>query len=111
MSKYGVVNSPVIVAYDWGQVQHAYSLNEWNTVTMTRTAAGTSFYLNGALVMTGTAGAAPNAVFYLGNYGGTQQWYKGRINNCRFSNGVRSDAWIKAESLALKNELITQADL
>ena len=29
----------------------------------------------------------------------------------RLSNIARSDAWIKAESLALKNELITQADL
>ena len=33
------------------------------------------------------------------------------LAGARLSNIARSDAWIKAESLALKNELITQADL
>ena len=43
-------------------------------------------------------------------YNGTVQYdqpFNGLMNEVRLSNIVRSDAWIKAESLGLKNSLVT----
>ena len=42
---------------------------------------------------------------------GGGDYFIGKFAAFRRSNSIRSAAWIKAESLALKNELLTQADL
>ena len=72
-----------------------------------------SIYDNGILANTtalaGNTTRANNTPVQIGadNYAGTlSSWFKGIINAVRISDIARSDAWIKAESLALKNELI-----
>lgn len=40
-------------------------------------------------------------------YGATSYYYSGLIYETRISNSQRSDTWIKAESLGLKNQLLT----
>lgn len=77
-------NSPVIMAYSWGQGTKAYSLNEWNMLTMVRTASDAKFYLNGELVITGTAGTIPSGDYFIGAWKtATQQNYKGSVSDVR----------------------------
>lgn len=68
-------------------------------------------------VVDGTDTPADHAAVTTRNYIGCvpkttrdSYWY-GYIGEVRVSNIARSDAWIKAESLALKNSLITMTDL
>lgn len=42
---------------------------------------------------------------------GNIAYYKGNISESRLSNIARTDAWIKAESLALKNSLLSASDI
>ena len=81
----------------------AVTLNAWNYVTITRTAATTSFYLNGAADGT----AAPSPVVSNGNLQSgigndpigpeaTEQ-FLGLIDEVRISNTARSACWVAAE--------------
>lgn len=53
---------------------------------------------------------ANNGALYIGSYV-TGAFFDGIIAGVRISNSCRSDAWIKAESLALKDDLLTFTDL
>jgi hypothetical protein len=57
-----------------------------------------------------TTGNFSNQTLYIGKRGGTSIPFYGIIAETRLSNTARSDAWIKAESLALNDTLLTFAD-
>ena len=50
-------------------------------------------------------------VAFIGKRPDNLMYYNGKIYELRLSNTQRSNAWIKAESLALKNSLITVSDV
>ena len=82
------------------------TLNAWNYVTISRTAAATSFYLNGVAV-----GSTPSTAVTTGGQASTignfatrvvDEAFKGLIDEVRLSasstpSGARSADWIKTE--------------
>ena len=64
--KNGSTNSPCLFAYSWNKGTYVYEMNKWNMLTMVRTASDAKFYINGNLVITGTAGTIPSGNYFIG---------------------------------------------
>ena len=105
-------------------VRHGWNVNEIYTPTAMTQAqeyhVGASYdqttrklYLEGIVSAYDTPvdHATTQGTFQLGCTTDISNFWKGKIRDVRLSNIARSDAWIKAESLALKNSLITMTDL
>lgn len=87
-SKRSTTNSPMIVAYSWGQGSSggaAYEYDKWNMVTMTRTPSQFKAYLNGENILTSTTvGSNPAGDYFIGAWKtNAQQNFKGYMR--RFS--------------------------
>ena len=89
-SKIGSTNSPVLKLYSWGGGTVPYEMGKWNHIVFTRTTSQTQLYLNGILVLTGTAGSIPSGI-YLGSWRDyNTQNYKGLIDDFRIYQSVLS---------------------
>jgi hypothetical protein len=82
----------------------AVTLNAWNYVTISRTAATTTFYLNGVAVGSGTSTAITRSgdPSYIGGGGFVDDQFLGLIDEVRVSgnstsSGTRSASWIATE--------------
>lgn len=90
------------------------STNTWYSITIKRTANTWEWFINDTKSNTQTNALTvptPTTNGRIGTDGEGWQFIDGQVATTRVSRIARSDAWIKAESLALKNELLTITDL
>ncbi|MEI6296274.1 MAG: LamG domain-containing protein [bacterium] len=96
----------------------AVALNTWKVLVGSYNGSTNAqrLYTDGTTIVNRTAtgdltntNSAPLAISYASNYNTTGSIMA--IGETRISNVTRSDSWIKAESLALKNTLITIVDI
>lgn len=80
-------------------------------VVLRRTNGVWSAMINGVIyAVTNLSVSTPTGSMYLGRSSGTD-WFDGQLSNARYCTVARSDAFAKAESLGLKNELVTITDV
>jgi hypothetical protein len=95
-------------ASDWSNVNTGVPVvaNEWQHVALTRAASTNSvnFYVNGALLFTGTAGLAgtgdirnTNSSFTIGSHNEDSDFFPGKIDEVRLWNVVRSQSDIQTD--------------
>ena len=102
-AKVGSTNSPMFVAYNWGgstsaDQRYAYTLNVWHQFVMVRNSSGTTWYIDGVQVFTGTAGNVPSDNYFIGAWkSATQQNFKGQIADFKIYATELSAEDIKAE--------------
>lgn len=83
-SKSSSTNSPLLYAYSWNKGTYAYTLDAWHHWAMVRTASGTTFYLDGQAVISGTAGTIPSGNYFIGAWSSaTGQNFKGLMQDFR----------------------------
>ena len=93
-SKRSTTNSPLIVAYSWGQSSSggtAYTLDKWHMLTLVSSSTFTKWYLDGTLIYeTSNAGKIPaNNDFYIGAWHtSTSQNFKGYIADFRIYHSI-----------------------
>lgn len=93
-------NVAKIRLYSWGgsdgSKDFEYPLDKFNMLTMVRTTSGTTFYLNGEQVQTGSAGSIPSGNYFLGAWStATGQNYKGYMSDARIYSTALSAENIK----------------
>lgn len=95
-AKSGGTNSPVLKAYSWGGGAYTYTLDEWHMLTMVRTTTDTKFYMDGILVISGSAGSIPSGNYFIGAWSNTGgQNYRGYFSDARIYSTVLTVDQIK----------------
>ena len=95
-SKPGATNTPNLYLYSNGGRTGAYLTGKWNHVVFVRTPSDSRLYLNGALLITGTAGTNPAGSYYLGSRNNTStQNFNGRIDELMIYNRALSTGEIQ----------------
>ena len=88
-----------IYLYSWGGSTYEYTLNKWHHLVFVRTSSNSKAYLDGNLILTGTAGKTPTSGnnYYIGAYSssGTSQCMNANISDVRIYATPLSESDIK----------------
>lgn len=94
-SKSNATNAPRLLLPGRSVNQAIYEMDKWNHVIFVRTTDGSKLYLNGKLVISGTAGSIPTGDYFIGcSIDDVTQNFKGLIDDFRIYNRALSSGEI-----------------
>ena len=83
------MNAPVLQLISRGSRTGAYQTGVWNHIVFMRTASDSKLYLNGNLLITGTAGSNPAGNYFIGAWNvNTSQNFKGKVDELMIYNRI-----------------------